>query len=146
MTRLIDRVEQLAGRPGWEDVVIQTAAPVDQRNGITFTGVLTHDEFLRTVQRADVVVAHAGPGTLAAIRAAGKVAVVVPRTPRRGEHVDDHQELYARRLVGKPGYLVVADLDQLEWAVEHARGMAVPTVAPDIGPAMRVLEELLHQA
>jgi UDP-N-acetylglucosamine transferase subunit ALG13 len=145
MTRLVDRVELLAGRQGWEEVIVQTPAPIGHRDGIVVTSVLAHDEFLATVDRAEVVIAHAGPGTLAAIRAAGKVAVVVPRSPPFGEHVDDHQELYARRLVGKPGYLVVADLDQLEWAVEQARSMGVPDVTPNIGPALQLLEKLLHE-
>lgn len=144
MTRLIVRLAVLAAERGW-DVVVQTAAPVPRDDRLTVRSVLPHHEFLEAIRRAEVVISHAGPATLAAVRSAGKTAIVVPRSPRHGEHVDDHQERYARRLVGKPGYLVVADLDQLEWAVDRARTMEPADIDSDISRAVAVLEDLLDR-
>jgi len=142
MTRLITRLGALAAEHGW-DVLVQTAASVPRDDRLTMRSVLPHDEFLEAIRRAEVVISHAGPATLAAVRSAGKTAIVVPRSPRHGEHVDDHQERYARRLVGKPGYLVVSDLDELEWAVDQARTMKSSGAEPNVSRAVAVLEGLL---
>lgn len=47
---------------------------------------------------ADVVVCHGGPATIMDAIDAGHRPLVVPRDPSRGEHVDDHQQRFARRL------------------------------------------------
>jgi UDP-N-acetylglucosamine transferase subunit ALG13 len=47
---------------------------------------------------ADVIVSHGGPATIAAAWARGLLPIVVPRVPRLGEHVDDHQVSFAVRL------------------------------------------------
>lgn len=45
---------------------------------------------------AAAVVCHGGPGTIMDARRAGLNPIVVPRSARMGEHVDDHQERFAR--------------------------------------------------
>jgi UDP-N-acetylglucosamine transferase subunit ALG13 len=45
---------------------------------------------------ADAVVCHGGPATIADARQAGRVPIVLPRDPTLDEHVDDHQQRFAR--------------------------------------------------
>lgn len=59
---------------------------------------LGHDELQREMAGADLVVCHGGPATILEARRHGRLPIVVPRDPGRGEHVDDHQQLFARRL------------------------------------------------
>ena len=47
---------------------------------------------------ADVVVTHGGPATITEARRTGGTPVCVPRDPKLGEHVDDHQQRFARFL------------------------------------------------
>jgi UDP-N-acetylglucosamine--N-acetylmuramyl-(pentapeptide) pyrophosphoryl-undecaprenol N-acetylglucosamine transferase len=49
------------------------------------------DDFLAAIDSADVVITHAGVGTVIQLLELGKSPVVVPREKMRGEHVDDHQ-------------------------------------------------------
>ncbi|MCQ1951078.1 hypothetical protein NNX28_14235 [Arthrobacter sp. zg-Y859] len=49
------------------------------------------DEFMKAAEDADVVVTHAGVGTVLQLLELGKSPVVVPREKARSEHVDDHQ-------------------------------------------------------
>ncbi len=65
-------------------------------------GFLAHDHLSRLVQEADAVVCHGGPGTIMDARAAGHVPLCVPRDPRLGEHVDDHQQRFVA-VVGEVG-------------------------------------------
>lgn len=44
------------------------------------------------MQQAEVVIAHAGTGTVMLALAEGKCPIVAPRFAKFGEHVDDHQQ------------------------------------------------------
>jgi UDP-N-acetylglucosamine transferase subunit ALG13 len=49
------------------------------------------DEMRRLMAAADVVITHAGVGSIMLALAAGKRPIAAPRLHRFGEHVDDHQ-------------------------------------------------------
>lgn len=60
--------------------------------------------FQREVDAADIVISHAGVGTLISLLESGAEVIAVPRRAARGEHVDDHQlqiahEFSRRRLL-----------------------------------------------
>lgn len=81
-------------------------------------------EFERHAREADVVVTHAGVGTVVQLLEWGVRPVVLPRSAGRGEHVDDHQSQIATLLrehglatVAAPPDLVAGDLTG---AVGHA--------------------------
>jgi UDP-N-acetylglucosamine transferase subunit ALG13 len=66
-------------------------------------------EALRAAMReADAVVCHGGPGTILLAAEAGKLPIVVPRLRALGEHVDDHQLIFARRMA-REGALALAE-------------------------------------
>ncbi|MEU6078199.1 glycosyltransferase [Micromonospora sp. NPDC047074] len=69
---------------------------------------LGHDELQTAMAEADLVVCHGGPATILEARRHGHLPIVVPRDPTRGEHVDDHQLLFARRL-GTAGMVALAE-------------------------------------
>jgi UDP-N-acetylglucosamine transferase subunit ALG13 len=62
------------------------------------TAFLSHEELQSAMGAASVVVSHGGPATITEARRHGHLPVVVPRDPAFGEHVDNHQQLFARRL------------------------------------------------
>jgi UDP-N-acetylglucosamine transferase subunit ALG13 len=62
---------------------------------------LGYDEMRRSVDEADAVVTHGGPGSIALVTSAGKRPVVVPRRQDLGEHVDDHQVAFTRRIAAE---------------------------------------------
>ncbi|MGC4749391.1 glycosyltransferase [Micromonospora sp. DT201] len=72
---------------------------------VTFLG---HGELQTAMAEVDLVVCHAGPATILEARRHGHLPIVVPRDPARGEHVDDHQQLFARRL-GAAGMVTLAE-------------------------------------
>lgn len=74
-------------------------------------------EVATRIDSADVVVCHGGPGTIAQVRAGGHRPIVFPRDPARGEHVDGHQQLFARWCADKELADVVADPDGLDHLV-----------------------------
>ncbi|MFG1883003.1 glycosyltransferase [Micromonospora sp. NPDC049102] len=69
---------------------------------------LGHDALQEAMADADLVVCHGGPATILEARRHGHLPIVVPRDPARGEHVDDHQQLFARRL-GAAGLVALCE-------------------------------------
>ena len=59
---------------------------------------VSRDELRSLMSNAAAVVCHGGPATIMDCRRAGVKPVVVPRRRALGEHVDDHQVLFARRV------------------------------------------------
>lgn len=52
---------------------------------------LSRGQFEKAVAESDVIVTHAGIGTIVTCLAAGKPLIVVPRIAKLGEHRNDHQ-------------------------------------------------------
>jgi UDP-N-acetylglucosamine--N-acetylmuramyl-(pentapeptide) pyrophosphoryl-undecaprenol N-acetylglucosamine transferase len=87
--RLIERL--LAILPAEAEVLWQTGETEVSRFGIEGHEALPEKELTAAMERADVVVAHAGVGAALAALEVGKRPVLVPRRRARNEHVDDHQ-------------------------------------------------------
>ncbi|MFF5181150.1 glycosyltransferase [Micromonospora sp. NPDC000316] len=69
---------------------------------------LGHGALQEAMSNAHLVVCHGGPATILEARRHGHLPIVVPRDPAYGEHVDDHQQLFARRL-GTAGMVMLCE-------------------------------------
>lgn len=79
---------------------------------------------------SDVVVTHAGIGSILMSLGAGRVPIVLARERSRGEHIDDHQLQIARELEER-GLVVRATPDSLSWEhVERAASLSVRSRLP----------------
>lgn len=66
------------------------------------------DSMAAKMDESVAVVTHGGPATIIQARQAGLLPIVVPRRQSFGEHVDDHQWRFARRL-GELGEAVLVE-------------------------------------
>jgi UDP-N-acetylglucosamine transferase subunit ALG13 len=69
-----------------------------------------YQEMEALLQEAAAVVCHGGPGSVMMCRWAGKRPIVVPRRRDLGEHVDDHQVVFSRRIAAE-GEIALAEDD-----------------------------------
>lgn len=85
------------------------------------------DEFAAETRAADVVVTHAGVGTVMDLLNMGKAPVVVPRRSSHDEHVDDHQQQIAD-LLRELGLAVPSAVEELSAAdlALAARSATIP--------------------
>lgn len=96
-SRLMSWIEQWSGRPvRWRVQHGFTAAPAGE--SVEATEMMPHDDLQKSLREASVIVCQGGPGSIMDARGVGKVPIVVPRQSGLGEHVDDHQVRFARRL------------------------------------------------
>lgn len=82
--------------------------------------LLPHDELTTHMAAAKAVICHGGPATIADARAAGHLPIVTPRNPRLGEHVDEHQQLFAARLHTRGEIILVEDVATLHATLDRA--------------------------
>ena len=128
--RAVRWAESWAARHPDSDVFVQhgfTEAPTLVR-GEAFVDQLTLRKMLR---HADVVISHGGPGSITDARTAGHRPLVLPRDPRRGEHVDDHQQRFAAWAAEKGLVDVchdIADLDKAVLAAAQGSGTQLGTL------------------
>jgi UDP-N-acetylglucosamine transferase subunit ALG13 len=111
--RLVKAVDDLAPRLG-KRVFAQTSEGRYTPRNIEwkpFIRPLEVDQFFR---EAEVIVAHAGIGTILTARKLGKPVILMPRVAALGEHRNDHQLATVGALEGRPGIYVARDEAALE--------------------------------
>jgi UDP-N-acetylglucosamine transferase subunit ALG13 len=109
-----DRLLEAVGRLGVdEDLVVQHGSSLVRPAGAKCIPYLPYDELWKLVGDARVVVCHAGVGSIMTALAREKKPIVVPRSYRLGEHVDDHQLELCRRLAHEGMVVLVEDEQQL---------------------------------
>lgn len=124
-----DRLVRAARRlPG--ELVVQRGTSSLEVPGARVEPWLEPSALRRLMAEAEVVVCHGGPATIREALEAGRVPVVVPRRRRYGEHVDDHQVAFARRMAHRV-HLVEDPVDLPEAVRRHeevCRGLEPPRV------------------
>lgn len=123
-----------------DELVVQygaSAPPAGVREAVDY---LPRPELLERMEAADVVVTHAGVGSILTARRCGHTPLVVPRRHSLGEHVDDHQVELTEALASYERVVAVWDTDELAAQVAAARGR--PRLADE--PELRATS--LHRA
>jgi len=69
---------------------------------------------------AEVVVSHGGPSTIMESRRRGVVPIVVARTVKLGEHVDDHQQRFAAAMASRGLIRLAEDRETLHRLLDEA--------------------------
>jgi UDP-N-acetylglucosamine transferase subunit ALG13 len=102
----------LAGHPGQLRCLMQTGTSAPPTGGVgEWRAYLEFDALQAAMSAAAAVVCHGGPGTILGARQGGAVPIVVPRQHRLGEHVDDHQVAFSRRLAADGGGIHLAETE-----------------------------------
>ncbi len=127
--RLIERL--VAVIPADAEVLWQTGASTVDDLDIDARKLVPESELIEAIDAADVVVTHAGAGSLALTLQAGKVPVFVPRRAIFDEQLDDHQVELAR-WAGDRGLAVTVEADQVD-RVHLEQAARLRTVTEPVG-------------
>ena len=112
LLRAVDRLETD------EPIVAQCGASTVRPRRARCLDFIAFDELTRYVEEARVVVTHGGVGSVLVAIRAGRRPIVVARSRRFGDAVDDHQLPFARRMHEAGRILLLEDADDLTSAVE----------------------------
>ncbi|MEL6584345.1 MAG: glycosyltransferase [Pseudomonadota bacterium] len=107
--RLLQTVSAFAAENPGTRVEAQVGPDAAAYPGIDCTASLSIAEMDARMQAAEVVIAHAGMGTILSALSFGTPVVVMPRRAALGEHRNEHQLATAERLKGLSGLTLAAD-------------------------------------
>ena len=112
-TRAVERVRQLLPQATIE---WQVGVTEYELSGHLLRQWLPADELRTAIRQSDVVVMHAGVGSVLVALESGKIPVILPRRKRHREMVDDHQ-IEVAALLADRGLAVSVDPDDL--SIDH---------------------------
>lgn len=126
--RLIQAVDKWAGAVPGRQVFAQIASGSYVPRHIEWARSIPPEEFQANLKRCELLVAHAGIGSILSALELGKPVIVLPRLATLGEHRNEHQLATAKRF-GARGMVRVAQdeteliqlLDQFETPVSETR-------------------------
>ena len=128
LIRWID--EWLASRDGTVRCFVQSGtSPAPQR--AESAEYLTYDEMEARMRSADAVVSHGGPASIILARHSGKKPIVVPRRKELGEHVDDHQAVFSRRIATEGRIALAESQDEFRALLDQATAEQLAVEADD---------------
>jgi UDP-N-acetylglucosamine transferase subunit ALG13 len=119
--RLIRAIDKWAGERNRKDVFAQIGLSEFHPQYIRFKSQVSPMEFRSLVEKAKIVVAHAGIGSMITALELGKPIIVMPRKAELFEHRNDHQMSTTRYML-KRGIVhvvmseaeLIAKLDQMD--------------------------------
>jgi len=150
--RLIEAVDRLGGEGFFNEemVLIQSGNNSDLRpSNCKHEPFLAMEDFAKRVNEAELIISHAGAGTLLHVIQAGKVPVVMPRQKKYGEHIDNHQVELVKALAAEGRVIPAYEPEDLPAAIEEARRRNTQPVPPPpsrmLDLVAQAIEELLNQ-
>lgn len=130
--RLIEAVDLLK-EAGWiqDDVVMQTGACTYAPCFCVWRRMFSYDEMQKYMNEARLIITHGGPASFMMALQRGKMPIVVPRQARYGEHVNNHQVEFVRRLADHMGMIIpVYEMEDLKEKIlryaEHVVSAPMP--------------------
>ena len=110
--RLIEAMDKLA--PSLEiPIIAQTGKGTYRPQNMEARERIGPAEFEELVKKSELIVSHAGIGTVLTAARFSKPILLVPRKASLGEHRNDHQLATVRNLEGRPGILIAFDENEL---------------------------------
>lgn len=116
--RLIKELDQLVGNGTISDEVIgQIGASNYIPKNFSFERFMSANEFEKYQKQADLIISHAGTGSLINSLKLGKQVVSVPRLLKYNEHTDNHQLEVSKALADEGLLIEVLDISLLGQAI-----------------------------
>ena len=127
--RLVRTVDEWAVSRNKSEVFAQVGVSNYVPRRLTAYSFLSDQDFHKYMENAEIIVSHAGMGTIITALELGKRIIVMPRQAALGEHRNDHQSATAKHMLSNHIVSVAADeaelLKQLNDPGPFATGTAI---------------------
>ena len=117
--RLVGWIDQWAAEHRSVKVIVQRGSVAETEHAESHA-LIPYGELCELFQTATAVISHGGPSTVMDSRAAGRLPIVFPRDPARGEHVDGHQLRFAHHLARHQQARVAFETNELAVLLDEA--------------------------
>lgn len=104
-----------------EKVVAQTGCTLFEHKKIKTFDFVSKEEIEKLIDKAKLIITHAGVGTITECIVRNKKVIVVPRLKKYGEHTNDHQLQITKEFAMKNYVLPLYDTKNLSKALEKVK-------------------------
>ncbi len=118
--RLVEKVDEIAPKID-DEIIVQRGHTKHIPQNTKHFDFASREEMEKMNSEADIVVTHAGAGSIIFALSSRKPTILVPRLKKFGEHIDDHQLELTKVLEDEGKVIAVYDIDGLESALRSAR-------------------------
>ena len=104
-----------------EEIVVQAGSTKFESKDMKIVDYLPVNEFEELIDKADIIICHAGVGTILTALKKGKKIIAAARLKKYGEHVNDHQ-LQILDNFSKKGYILpLDDFDKIDNLIKQIK-------------------------
>jgi len=144
--RLIEAVLKIAPKLPQAVVLQHGHTPSPACEGCISRRFVEMEDFAQLVAHSELLILHAGAGSVIHAIKAGKAPIVMPRRAKYGEHVDDHQLEFARAMAEAGKVVMVEEPEDLMGAVEVAMNLQRLPRSSNVEPLMvGLISEVLRE-
>lgn len=134
--RLIRAMDEWAGDHPDVEVVAQTGITALRCQHMRTFARVGGPDFQRLTEGAELIVAHAGMGSILTALEMGKPIIVLPRSAELGEHRNDHQRATSQHMLGAQLVCVASDTDNLKAMIDRRSSIEPRTISTQAQPAL----------
>ena len=112
--RLLKAIDEaLQKKETEQEIFAQTGCSIYKPQFFSHKEYIDFGEMVKFIQKSDIVITHAGIGTAILCLSLGKIPILFPRDVAFGEHLDNHQIDFARKMEVFGKVLVAFDYEEL---------------------------------
>lgn len=143
--RLVAAMDEWAGAHPGIEVVAQTGLSALACRHMRVFPTLNGDDFQTYVEAAELVVAHAGMGSILTALEIGKPIIVLPRSAELHEHRNDHQAATSNYLMKANLVRVAQNTADLKAMIDQRHLIERRTISAQAQPALiSALSDFIH--
>jgi UDP-N-acetylglucosamine transferase subunit ALG13 len=143
--RLVQAADELVGSGVVaEEVIAQIGYSSYKPKNLKTVDFCSPDQFIEHISRSDMVISHAGLGTIAQAVGQGKPIIVVPRRCALGEVTNDHQFTTARQFEAEGRILAAYDVADLPAKIRQAKTFVPVRKCAGPGKILEAVEEFIQ--
>lgn len=114
--RLIKYVDRMESD---EEIIIQRGYSDYEPRNCKWEDMMPYPQMVENVKAARIVITHGGPSSIMMPLQMGKIPIVVPRQKKFGEHVNDHQVEFIKKISETAAIIPVYDIDDLKDIIDN---------------------------
>ena len=104
-----------------EEIIVQAGSTKFESKDMKIMDYIPVKEFEELIDKADLIICHAGVGTILTALKKGKKIIAAARLKKYGEHVNDHQLQILDNFTTEGYILALEDFDKIDILIKQAR-------------------------
>lgn len=104
-----------------EEIIVQSGSTKFESKNMKIIDYMPINQFEEFIDRADLIICHAGVGTILTALQKGKKIIAAARLKEFGEHVNDHQTQILENFTKKKYILGLEDFEKLDELIEKSK-------------------------